>query len=257
MKYFVVGDVHSYFSYLENVLNKAGFDKNNPNHFFISLGDLLDRGNMPRECLKFVLSLDVNRRALVRGNHEDLLENVVMNKTFRKRDFTNGTMSTLTKLSNVSYYEFDQMLNIITKDEDLYNYYQSLIDFYEIEDYVFVHGWIPKNIGSYKDWRSAYIEDFYSARWTNGFDAWHDMKDDEYREKKTIVCGHFHTPYGHSVYHNYGKDIMDDLKLNDCHFEPFVDEGIIGIDGCVALSHQMNLLTIEDGKIEFYTNDNQ
>lgn len=257
MKYFVVGDVHSYFSYLENVLNKAGFDKNNPNHFFISLGDLLDRGNMPRECLKFVLSLDVNRRALVRGNHEDLLENIVMNKTFRKRDFTNGTMSTLTKLSNVSYYEFDQMLNIITKDEDLYIYYQSLIDFYEIEDYVFVHGWIPKNIGSYKDWRSAYIEDFYSARWTNGFDAWHDMKDDEYREKKTIVCGHFHTPYGHSVYHNYGKDIMDDLKLNDCHFEPFVDEGIIGIDGCVALSHQMNLLTIEDGKIEFYTNDNQ
>lgn len=257
MKYFVVSDVHSYYTYLENVLNKAKFDKNNPNHFFVSLGDLLDRGDMPRECLKFVLSLDPSRRALVRGNHEDLLENIVKTESFKKRDFTNGTMGTLSKLANIKYYEFYEMLNRISKDEDLYNYYQSLVDYYEIEDYVFIHGWIAKKDSSYKEWRKASREEFNEARWMNGFDAWDAMKNDEYKEKKTIVCGHFHTSYGHSVYHHLGKDILDDLKLKNCHFEPFVDDGIIGLDACSALSHKMNLLVIDDQTktTEFFVNE--
>ena len=77
MKYFITADVHGYFSILESALNSAGFDRNNSEHFFVSLGDLLDRGPEPRECLQFVNSLD--RKILIRGNHEDLMEEIVGN----------------------------------------------------------------------------------------------------------------------------------------------------------------------------------
>ena len=74
-KYFIVADVHGYFDILNQSLKEAGFDENNPEHFFVSLGDLLDRGKQPRECLQFVNSLE--RKILIRGNHEDLMEEMI------------------------------------------------------------------------------------------------------------------------------------------------------------------------------------
>jgi hypothetical protein len=50
-KYFIVADVHGYFDILNQSLKEAGFDENNPEHFFVSLGDLLDRGKQPREYI--------------------------------------------------------------------------------------------------------------------------------------------------------------------------------------------------------------
>ena len=43
-KLFVVSDVHSFYNHLIKALNEKGFDKNNPDHWFVSCGDLLDRG---------------------------------------------------------------------------------------------------------------------------------------------------------------------------------------------------------------------
>ena len=49
-KLFIVSDVHSYFNEMIQALSNAGFDRNNPNHIFVSLGDLLDRGKQSVEC---------------------------------------------------------------------------------------------------------------------------------------------------------------------------------------------------------------
>lgn len=40
-KFFVVSDVHGFYDEMIEALNKAGFDKNNKDHVFISCGDLL------------------------------------------------------------------------------------------------------------------------------------------------------------------------------------------------------------------------
>ena len=76
-RYFVCADVHSYFDELIIALNKAGFDINNKEHIFVSCGDLLDRGNNSIECLDFVNNLPQDRKILIRGNHEDLLEDII------------------------------------------------------------------------------------------------------------------------------------------------------------------------------------
>ena len=89
MKYYIFGDAHGYFDILKKALDDAGFDRNNPEHFLVSLGDLLDRGKQPRECLQFVNSLE--RKILIRGNHEDLMEEMIAIHYPRTHDLSNGT----------------------------------------------------------------------------------------------------------------------------------------------------------------------
>ena len=47
-KYFVVSDVHGFYDEMKKALDNAGFDIANPDHIFVSCGDLLDRGRQPR-----------------------------------------------------------------------------------------------------------------------------------------------------------------------------------------------------------------
>ena len=58
---------------------------------------------------------------------------------------------------------------------------------------------------------------------------------------KTVVCGHYHTSYGHSIYEHkcseFGKD---------ADFSPFYADGIIAIDGCTAVSSKVNCIVIDD-----------
>ena len=54
-KYFVVSDVHGFYDEMIKALNEAGWDKNNPNHYIISCGDVFDRGTQPKEVMKFFL----------------------------------------------------------------------------------------------------------------------------------------------------------------------------------------------------------
>ena len=64
-KYFVVTDVHSYFTLMKDALEQAGYDKANPNHIFVSCGDLLDRGDESAAILTFVNSIPKSRKILI------------------------------------------------------------------------------------------------------------------------------------------------------------------------------------------------
>lgn len=72
MKYFVISDIHSFCDEMITALKSAGFEENNPEHTLISCGDLLDRGDKSIETLRYINALP--RKILIRGNHEDLLE---------------------------------------------------------------------------------------------------------------------------------------------------------------------------------------
>lgn len=133
-------------------------------------------------------------------------------------------------------------------------YLSSTIDYFETDKYIFVHGWIPcfpiyinedydHPIYKYDaEWRNG---SWKNSRWYCGFDAWHDGVT---VEGKTIICGHWHTSYAHKKYHNKGyEDIYEFLPLKKyiC-FDPFIDEGIIGIDACTITSGQVNCITLKD-----------
>lgn len=260
MKYFVVSDVHSFYNQLQSALLDAGFDKTNKEHVFVSCGDLLDRGDQSIECLNFVNTLPKSRKILIRGNHEDLLEDAISRKEFLSHDLHNGTLKTIFNLCNKNEFEFwidsnyKCVFDQIKQNKHLYKYLNSLQDYAEVGNYIFVHGWIPTidpNLSPLDDkplqnaplewWDTKTNPDakdlWKCARWTNGMKAWSEgctVPD------KTIVCGHWHSSWGNSKLHHSGTE----WGQTAC-FAPFVDKGIIALDGCTAYSNRVNVVVLE------------
>ena len=58
---------------------------------------------------------------------------------------------------------------------------------------------------------------------------------------KTIVCGHWHASYGHSVMEGKGSEFGPDAD-----FSPFYGQGVIALDACTAVSGFVNCIVIED-----------
>lgn len=259
MKYFVVSDVHGFYSKMRNALNVAGYDPKNPEHFLISCGDAFDRGLESNKILEFFVSLPDSNCAFVKGNHEEMLMQLLSKKReWTYGDIRNGTIDTIMQLSGVdNLRNIDYAIRVLNNDAYLQKYLSRLCNYYETETHVFVHGWIPrreKNDGTYSftGWRGASKAEWYNARWCNGFDEWHAMTLLEEQglsepEAKTIVCGHWHTSYAHSKYHNKGIEFpVGSAGIDKCCFEPFVDDGIIGLDACTALTQKVNVYVFEE-----------
>lgn len=244
MKYFIVADVHGFFDEMMQALNRAGFDRDDPTHIFVSLGDLLDRGTQPEECLNFVNGLA--RKILIRGNHEDLIEALLARRDAIARDHRNGTFDTAIKLNGGYPVDYAAM----QEHPALQTYLRSTVDYHETKTAVFVHGWLPcfvdqrydegVTVTSYEkrpDWRDLPPEcqAWKDARWYNGMEAWHCGATEP---KKTVFCGHRHCSWGHFMYGDAPDEAAD--------FSPFIRDGIVALDACTAYSHQMNCCVLEE-----------
>ena len=253
MKLFVLSDVHSFYEPMMAALEKNGFDINNPDHHIVVCGDLFDRGPDARKVLNFMQKLNsLNRLVYVGGNHEELLfqclQEVVRGQGVSYHHDSNGTTGTITQITGLNRYDlsfrlFDlqKFYDNITELTDFIS--ECAVDYAEIGDYIFVHGWIPCNPYSGKveeNWREG---DWDSARWYNGMSAWHNGAR---IPGKTIVCGHYHTSWGHSHLNQDRKEFpaknREDWQKS---FEPFIDDGIIAIDACTAYTGFCNCLVIE------------
>ena len=158
----------------------------------------------------------------------------------------NGTYDTALQLTgfdpvmaSIRHYDFADA----AKDTPFYKeIIQAMLDYFETEHYVFTHGWIPsipnrdKSYSYISSWREADREQWNQARWFNGMDAAQTAD-----ENKTIVCGHWHTSYGHSKYEHKGTEFGEDAD-----FSPYYGPGIIAIDACTAFSGKVNCLVMED-----------
>ena len=264
---FVVSDVHSYYREMLLALSRAGFDAENKDHIFVSCGDLLDRGPDAVKCLTFVNSLDQDRKVLIRGNHEDLLQEAIYRGSFRSHDYYNHTNNTVYQLTGINpddnnFLDVDRTALLDMKTNVLWDQYsKDCIDFYETEKYIFVHGWIPvkREFSTYIDqdynqprlepkviynenWRDL-ISNWEESRWLSGMSMW---KMGIKEPGKTIVCGHWHSSYGHSRFHDNGKEFEKDENGNVISIHtPFYDDGIIAIDACTAYSGFVNCIKLE------------
>ena len=73
-KLFVVSDIHGFYDELIDALEKEGFNKKDPAHILMVLGDCFDRGPQAVQLFEFLKELrEQNRLMLVKGNHEELL----------------------------------------------------------------------------------------------------------------------------------------------------------------------------------------
>lgn len=255
MKLFIITDVHSYYDEMIAALKAKGYNKKNPNHVLISLGDLLDRGKKPIQCLKFINSIPKDNKILIRGNHEDLLEKFWDKDAPDNYDFSNGTTETACAI--MDYCKGDKKITDYkqemerARDCDLVkDYYDCLYEYAEIADYVFVHGWIPcekdgNRLLPHASWRQADMKHWSHSRWVNGMLAWKGkIRDPE----KTIYCGHWNCSWGWAhLTKGSGRSEWPDKNLpgwEEC-FEPWRNTGIVAMDSCVAYSGFVNCEVIE------------
>ena len=209
MKYYVLSDIHGFYTLMQTTLKNAGYFDDPEEKKLILLGDLFDRGPEALSMQEYVLELMERREAiLVRGNHEDLFQDLVTVDRGRplRHHVQNGTYDTLEQLTGLTA------------------------------------GWIPcqswyGGMAYDPDWREADADAWREARWTNPMDAARTAQP----EDKTVVCGHFHCSYGHAKYEGKGTEFGPDAD-----FSPYMAPGIIAIDACTAYSKSMNCVVLRD-----------
>ena len=252
MKLFCCSDIHSFYTPLIKALDEAGFDRNNPEHWLIVCGDAFDRGSESEEVLHFLMSLE--RKILVKGNHDLLLEDLCMREFPYSHDFSNGTTRTVNDIGGAGEgYCFDKCCENTLNRTAAYRAF--LVNYFETENYIFVHSWIPTiDHGSevpwhlrdkaheyMENWREATTKEWESAMWGNPF---FKAIDGLNKTGKTIVFGHWHCSLGHLIssggeLSEFGPDACWDVYKNE-------EWKVIGIDKCTAHTGKVNVQVLED-----------
>ena len=250
-KLFVTSDIHSYFEEFQFALGEAGFDENNEDHWLVVCGDCFDRGPDSEELLHFLMQLE--RKIIIKGNHDILLEDCCARGYPCSHDKHNGTYQTIKDLTN-SVEAFDFSASCQLTWHKLARYRELLVNYFETKNYIFVHSWIPTNVTydetaskpwhqvgktySYNEnWRNADEKAWEEAMWGNPFVLAHQ---DLNKTGKTIVFGHWHCSTGHRMLGNC-EDEFDYAIWEPCYFK-----NTIGIDRCTAYTGEVNVLVLED-----------
>ena len=264
MKYYVVADIHGYYSVLRATLEDKGYFKEKEPHKLIICGDIFDRGTETLKMQSFVSDLiDKDEVILIRGNHEDLMVDLVKDlergnaNALYGHNLSNGTTMSLLELTNNNLHEARMATKQIATQFYGTIFYKKILpkmlDYFETKNYIFVHGWIPciemhnnYNV-SYlyqEDWREASLERWEHARWLNGMLA---ASQGVIEPNKTIVCGHWHASYGHSKLEGKCSEFDDDAD-----FSPYCAKGVMAIDACTVHTGEINCIVIEDDdSVEF------
>ena len=275
-KYFVVSDVHGFYTAMKTALDESGYDQNNEGHILIMCGDMFDRGHETMETLRFFQSIPKERRVLIRGNHEYLLRECYERGMFYEHDESNGTSITMCQLCGIDPDFRKRMYKeIAVRDyedwnsewEELWRQYltkpfdcedtqkvidwifsDEWVDYFEVGKYVFVHSWVP--LRTYydddmvprekvlKDWRRASEKEWCEATWGC---PWKHYLNKAIPTGKTIVCGHWHVQDFHT---HLGHD-ADGYNNRDIYFS----DRLIAIDACTVMEpHLCNVLVIDGDK---------
>lgn len=257
MKYFVSADIHSFYNEWINALKEKQFNINDPKHMIIICGDLFDRGTQSKEIQSFIMQLlEKKKIILIRGNHEDLVIDA-LNFWHRKSYLewhhnSNGTVNTILQLTD------SKSTDLYNNPSDIYHKMKeipfmqkilpAMVDYFETEKYIFVHGWIPcytlgegRHIEKFfynEDWRNCGKDEWNNARWYNGMEA---ACQGVIEPNKTIVCGHWHCSYGHAKIDGKATEFG-----KDANFSPYKAKGVLAIDACTAVSGKVNVVVLED-----------
>ena len=250
MKIFAVSDIHSFYNEFIKALKEQGFEENNPEHLLVCCGDYFDRSNSPYQVMEYLMSLE--NVVLIKGNHEELMEEMLERGYPCWHDKSNGTWDTFKYLFPYAKIRAKNRKKISPECDAVHDlikpFYKKMVDYFETENYVFVHGWVPysKAIETQEaDWREG---NWSQSRWENG------IKINHYGYNptgKTVVCGHYHCSYGWSHIAQKHKEFPQKTHKDfDLSFQPYYEKGVIAIDACTAYSGKVNVVVLEDNLLE-------
>lgn len=265
MKYYVISDPHGFYQETIAALTEAGFFGDPAPHKLIVCGDMMDRGHEAQEMEKFMADL-LHRGELIfiRGNHEDLMEEMLhkfrVDQSIITRGYShyvsNGTWDTALQLadmtSGAALSHPHILIRFVRESWFLMKLLPASVDYFETEHYIFVHGWMPcitedvpagrqrnRHYSFDPGWRTVPRKAWIYSSWFNGMEL--AKEHGIVVPGKTIVCGHWHTSFGHARYENKGTEFGDDAD-----FSVYKSDGIIALDACTAHSGKVNCIIIED-----------
>ena len=252
MKNFVVSDIHDHYDLLMEALNRNGFDINNKNHCLIVCGDAFYSGPQPGELFAFLRKLSEKGRLIfIYGNHDiELLDNLRAGKFTRpaNRKCAELIVSCLTGRAGLIDDE------LILECERL-GFTRFLAEtpmwYYENENYVFTHGFIPTEKKAYKlDWRDATEKEWRNAA-ARGDAMALSMRYGISEPNKKIVCGHYSAARCYlmkgATQADWENKIYKDVSGVPAEgFEPFFGETFIAIDQSVKKTGFMNCIVLEE-----------
>ncbi len=280
-RFYVITDIHSSYSEAAQALTEKGFFEDKDAKLIVC-GDCLDRGKEPFETVELLLKIKgEGRLILIRGNHEDLFEDALADIEMLGFEsvladgvsLVNGTAETLLTLAKMTREQaISSPFTLVSRirKTDFYNeILPECRDYFETENYVFTHGWIPcemyraereydvygngqlQRLGyrSFRydsGWRNASLGKWKAARFLNGMDM--AVKHKATVPHKTVVCGHYTTSYGHSVLEK-ASGAERPRYGEGADFSPFYADGIIALDGLVRHSGVINCIVIEDNEL--------
>lgn len=189
---------------------------------------------------------------MIKGNHDDLLMELLIRKYPDRTDDRNGTTDTVYQLGYDkginSFYNFCD--NAFMRYKPLYD---QMVNCFETESYIFVHSWIPlirlddmpryyvrdRKWAFNDDWRNATEDCWDDARWGTPY----ELATSGFKPDKTIVFGHWHTSWPRAYLE--GKDKFG----ADADFSIYYGDGYIGLDAMTAHTSKVNVLIVDDNII--------
>ena len=245
MRYFITSDIHSYYSVLKKELDKLGFDKEKDT--LITLGDNFDRGDESWKMYRFLYKLP--NVILVKGNHEDLLVELVERGYSESHDWHNKTSKTIYDIYK-HYLEKDEHIwstDPIEKirETEFYRWITSnvWVDKVEFNNLILTHATIPNEL----------LPTWKDARWANPLI--------NRVNNKILICGHW---FAYLAKKEYNKDMDEDDEIALYHginlpehklkyfYEPYIDKDLIMIDACTPLTKRCNVLIYDDEKEQLF-----
>lgn len=262
-KFFVVSDIHGYYTELRQALTKAGFDETNENHWLISCGDHFDRGDQPIAVMKYLMGLP--RKILIKGNHESLFDEMCDRGYPDSHDISNGTSSTIAKLGYLLEMGGDWPEACDRAYKRTRPFFNEMKNYFETKNYIFVHSWIPTLPGENwngKPWYTQKRYDIFNPNWRNANQVEWDnaMWGNPFKQAaqgllpdKNIVFGHWHCSAGWAEEEHrteFGDNAKWDIYEGTGKVGTYKNIKFIGIDKCTAYTKEVNVLVIEDDFME-------
>ena len=249
MKNFVVSGIHDHYDFLIEALDRNGFDINDENHRLIVCGDAFYSGPQPGELFVFLRELfEKDRLVFIYGNHDiELLNNLLARKFTRpaNRRCAELIVNHLTQKTGFSDVE------LIAECERL-GFTRFLaktpVWYYENENYVFTHGFIPTKKKAYRpDWRNATPEEWNAAARSDAMIL--SMRYGVSEPNKKIVCGHYSAARCYlmkdATQADWDNKIFKDVSGVPAEgFKPFFGDAFIAIDQSVKKTGFMNCIIL-------------
>lgn len=192
---YVFPDVHGNYHCLEILLNKILPLRKKHNDKIVFLGDYIDRSIKSKQTLDLIInlkSLYPDNVITLKGNHEDLMltalgqikENQLYEKQLTRVWLENGGAETVISYTGSHIFKRLKMLESIPVEH--LDFLKSCINFYEMDNYVFVHGGcdpfkpLSEQLPSALQWDRSLYNAVIEMKKKNIGAPW----------SKMIICGH-------------------------------------------------------------------